>query len=195
MRQGIPIIFILFLTLTSCDCQYHLSGVVLDKLTKKPIQDIAIGKTDTTDLDNPFNRKTMTRKNGDYEIYGTAGRCNEITMFFTKDGYETRKITFQNNSTDTILLQPTPSQKNLVLLHLKITFYQKFLILKHMKQQEESMNKKESENQKRTLTLEERMKIRTYPSYFQDTLREIVENSTDSVEEAWEYLKDWESMM
>lgn len=81
------------------------------------------------------------------------------------------------------------------LLHLKITFYQKFLILKHMKQQEESMNKKESENQKRTLTLEERMKIRTYPSYFQGTLREIVENSTDSVEEAWEYLKDWESMM
>lgn len=195
MRQGIPIIFILFLTLTSCDCQYHLSGVVLDKLTKKPIQDIAIGKTDTTDLDNPFNRKTMTRENGDYEIYGTAGRCNEITMFFTKDGYETRKITFQNNSTDTILLQPTPSQKNLGLLQLKITFYQKFLILKHMKQQEESMNKKESENQKRTLTLEERMKIRTYPSYFQDTLREIVENSTDSVEEAWEYLKDWESMM
>lgn len=114
MRQGIPIIFILFLTLTSCDCQYHLSGVVLDKLTKKPIQDVAIGKTDTTDLDNPFNRKTMTRENGDYEIYGTAGRCNEITMFFTKDGYETRKITFQNNSTDTILLQPTPSQKNVM---------------------------------------------------------------------------------
>lgn len=91
-----------------------MSGVVLDKLTKKPIQDVAIGKTDTTDLDNPFNRKTMTRENGDYEIYGTAGRCNEITMFFTKDGYETRKITFQNNSTDTILLQPTPSQKNVM---------------------------------------------------------------------------------
>src|SRR5690554_5227583 len=195
MRQGIPIIFILFLTLTSCDCQYHLSGVVLDKLTKKPIRDVAIGKTDTTDLDNPFNRKTMTRENGDYEIYGTAGRCNEITMFFTKDGYETRKITFQNNSTDTILLQPTPSQKNLGLLHLKTAFYQKYLILKRMKQQEESMNKKKSENQRRILTHEENMKILTYPSYFQGKLREIVENSTDSVEEVWEYLKDWEVMM
>ena len=52
-----------------------------------------------------------------------------------------------------------------------------------------------SENQKRILTHEENMKIRTYPSYLQDTLYEIVESSTDSVEEAWEYLKEWEIMM
>ena len=63
-----------------------------------------------------------------------------------------------------------------------------------MKQQEESMNKKKSESQKRILTHEENMKIRTYPSYLQGSLQEIVENSTDSVEEAWEYLKDWEAM-
>jgi hypothetical protein len=110
MKRKFPIIFIL-LTLTACDCQYHLSGLVLDKLTKKPIQDVAIGKTDATDLDNPFNRKTMTSENGDYEIYGIAGRCNEITLFFTKAGYETKKITFQNNSTDTILLQATSEQQ------------------------------------------------------------------------------------
>ncbi len=114
MKQKFPIIFILFLTLTSCDCQYHLSGVVLDKLTKKPIEDVAIGKTDTTDLDNAFNRKTMTRENGDYEIYGIAGRCNEITMFFSKDGYETQKIIFLNNSNDTILLQPTAKQQTAI---------------------------------------------------------------------------------
>ncbi|WP_146104982.1 carboxypeptidase-like regulatory domain-containing protein [Nonlabens tegetincola] len=107
MRQKFLIIFILFLTLGSCDCQYHLSGVVLDKLTKKPIENVAIGKMDTSDLNNSFNRKTMTGENGDYEIYGFAGRCNEITMFFSKDGYETQKIIFPNNSTDTILLQPT----------------------------------------------------------------------------------------
>jgi hypothetical protein len=111
MRQKFPIIFILFLTLASCDCQYHLSGVVLDKLTKRPIENVAIGRTDTTDLDNPFNRKTMTQAKGNYEIYGIAGRCNEITMFFTKDGYETKKVTFHNNSADTILLQPTSKQQ------------------------------------------------------------------------------------
>jgi len=110
MKRKIPVVFILLLILASCDCQYHLSGVVLDKLTKKPIQDVAIGKTDTTDLENPFNRKVMTTENGTYEIYGVAGRCNEITMFFSKDGYETEKIIFPNNSTDTILLQPTTKQ-------------------------------------------------------------------------------------
>jgi hypothetical protein len=114
MKQRFLIIFILFLTLTSCDCQYHLSGVVLDKFTNKPIQDVAIGKTDTTDLQNPFNRKTMTTENGTYEIYGVAGRCNEITMFFSKDGYETQKLVFPNNSTDTILLQPTAKQQTTI---------------------------------------------------------------------------------
>ena len=107
MRQNFPIIFILFLTLISCDCQYHLSGVVLDKLTRKPIENVAIGKTDITDLDDPSNRKTMTRKNGEYEIYGVAGKCDEITMFFTRDGYQTEKVTFENNSNDTIFLKPT----------------------------------------------------------------------------------------
>lgn len=100
--------------MTACDCQYHLSGIILNKLTKEPIQDVAIGKTDTTDLDNPFNRKTMTSQSGVYEIYGIAGRCNEVTMFFSKDGYETQKVTFQNNSTDTILLQPTSKQQAIV---------------------------------------------------------------------------------
>jgi hypothetical protein len=114
MKQRFSIIFILFLTLTSCDCQYHLSGVVLDRLTKKPIENVAIGKTDTTNLDNPFNSKTMTQKNGDYEIFGIAGRCNEITMYFSKDGYETQKMIFPNNSTDTILLQPTAKQQTAI---------------------------------------------------------------------------------
>jgi len=107
----ITLTFILFLTLTSCDCQYHLSGIVLDNLTKKPIQDVAIGKTDTTDLNNPFNRKTMTMQNGDYEIYGIAGNCSEVKMFFSKAGYQTQKMTFQNNSIDTILLKSLVKKK------------------------------------------------------------------------------------
>jgi hypothetical protein len=56
----------------------------------------------------------MTTENGTYEIYGVAGRCNEITMFFSKDGYETQKLVFPNNSTDTILLQPTAKQQTTI---------------------------------------------------------------------------------
>ena len=106
MNQKLIIIFILFITLASCDCQYHLTGIVLDKQTNKPIKNVAIGKTDTTDLDNPFNSKTMTKINGYYTIYGVSGRCNDITMFFTKEGYETQTILFRNNSSDTIFLEP-----------------------------------------------------------------------------------------
>jgi hypothetical protein len=108
------IIFIFLLFLSSCDCHYHISGVVLDKFSKIPIQDVAIGKTDTTDLDNPFNSKTMTAENGSFEVNGIAGICNEITLFFTKDGYETQKIMFKNNSSDTILLQPIIKQKAVI---------------------------------------------------------------------------------
>ena len=105
MRRHFLLILAPLQIFSACDCQYHLSGVVLDKLTMKPIQGVTIGKTDTTDLDNPFNRKTTTAVNGSYEIYGVAGKCNKITMFFTKDGYKTKEISFSNNSADTILLQ------------------------------------------------------------------------------------------
>lgn len=93
----------------------------MDKLTKEPIENVAIGKTDTTALDNPFNRKTMSSKNGEYQIYGTAGRCNETTMYFTKDGYETQKINFQNNSSDTIYLKPI-SRKQTEMFDFKKDF-------------------------------------------------------------------------
>ncbi|MCX2745318.1 carboxypeptidase-like regulatory domain-containing protein [Mangrovivirga sp. M17] len=111
MKYTINLFFILCLTFSSCDCRYQLSGVVLDQRSGNPIESVAIGKTDTADLDNPFNRKTITTKNGSYEISGVAGSCNEITMYFTKTGYTTEKITLQNNSTDTIFLQPTSEQK------------------------------------------------------------------------------------
>ena len=77
----------------------------------KPIQNVAIGKTDSTELDNPINRKYLTRKMGDYDIYGVSGKCKEITLFLIKDGYETQKIIFRNHSTDTIFLQSVIKSK------------------------------------------------------------------------------------
>lgn len=95
----------LTLSLSSCDCHYHLSGTVLEKNTKEPISNVAIGKTDTTDLDNPFNRKTYTDYKGQFEISGVSGRCNEITMYFSASDYRTEKRTFDNGALDTIYLE------------------------------------------------------------------------------------------
>ncbi len=93
------------MTFTACDCQYHLSGVVLDKNTLKPIKDVKISNPHSS------SSKTLTKENGDYEIYGLSGRCDEITLLFMIDGYETQKITFSNNSTDTVLLGSTTAFK------------------------------------------------------------------------------------
>lgn len=101
------IILICFLTMFSaCDCVYKVSGIVLDKSTGKPIDSIAIGKTDTTDLDNPFNRKTYTDEKGEYDISGVSGKCDRVTLYFTNDNYLTQKITFKNGSHDSIYLEP-----------------------------------------------------------------------------------------
>lgn len=106
------LILILALTISSCDCYYHLSGVVVDKTTRKPISNVAIGKTDTTDLDNPFNRKTYTDNAGKFELSGVSGRCNKITMYFSAKDYQTQKITFRNGARDTIYLQRKATQSD-----------------------------------------------------------------------------------
>ena len=105
-NSNIILTFLLFL-FTACDCQYYVSGVVLDKQTHKPISNVAIGKTNDTDLDNPFNKKTITSEDGKYEIHGIAGKCNKVTMYFTKEGYQTTKVTFINNTNNnTTFLTP-----------------------------------------------------------------------------------------
>lgn len=106
MKFEIGALVFFLLILVGCDCQYHLRGVVLDRSTSQPIANVAIGKTDTVDLANPFNRKTLTKENGNYDIYGVAGKCNEVKMFFTKQGYETLALNFLNNTIETIYLDP-----------------------------------------------------------------------------------------
>jgi len=104
-KTGTLIICILTI-FSACDCVYEVSGIVIDKSTGKPIDSTAIGKTDTTDLDNPFNQKTHTNKNGEYNVSGIAGKCDQVTLYFTKDNYLTKKTSFKNGSRDTIYLEP-----------------------------------------------------------------------------------------
>lgn len=96
----------IMILIISCDCQIRVKGLVLNKETNRPISKIAIGKTDTTDLENPFNEKIYTDNEGQFEFMGIAGQCNDITLYFSGKGFETKKVTMINGSSDTIYLIP-----------------------------------------------------------------------------------------
>lgn len=98
-------IIITILIVYSCDCPVHVRGTVLDSETKLPIENVSIGKTDTTELDNPFNRKTHTDINGYFQFNGNAGKCDKVTLFFLVENYKTEKVELDNNSIDTILMK------------------------------------------------------------------------------------------
>lgn len=65
-------------TVLSCDCPIRISGKVIDNDSGLPLDSVAIGKTDTSDLDNPFNDKSYTDANGDFDFQGIAGKCNIV---------------------------------------------------------------------------------------------------------------------
>ncbi|UII30447.1 carboxypeptidase-like regulatory domain-containing protein [Fulvivirga ulvae] len=97
---------LVLLVLTGCDCQYEISGVVLDEVTNMPVPYVAIGRTDAGDADTPFNRKTFTEKQGEFVFNGVTGSCDEATLYFSHQDYITEKVTLPNSSTDTIYLRP-----------------------------------------------------------------------------------------
>ncbi|MBD3197360.1 MAG: hypothetical protein GF317_20055 [Candidatus Lokiarchaeota archaeon] len=107
------LLFMIGLLIISCDCQIRVDGIVLNQETGKPIPNIAIGKTDTTDLDNPFNEKIYTDKDGRYDFNGIAGKCDDITLYFSGYGFLTEKVKLENGSSDTIYLKP--DQNNIIL--------------------------------------------------------------------------------
>jgi len=103
----------IIILIISCDCQIRVKGLVLNKETNRPISNIAIGKTDTTDLENPFNEKIYTDNEGQFEFMGIAGQCNDITLYFSGKGFETKKVKMINGSSDTIYL--IPDQNKIIL--------------------------------------------------------------------------------
>ncbi|MBK6965919.1 MAG: carboxypeptidase regulatory-like domain-containing protein [Bacteroidales bacterium] len=102
-----PSIFLVaaLFTFLSCDCQIGISGKVIDYDSGLPLDSVAIGKTDTSDLENPFNEKVYTDANGDFDFHGIAGKCNVVLLYFSRDGYNTSAIEYENFSSDTIRLK------------------------------------------------------------------------------------------
>ncbi len=87
--------------LTSCgDCNQNVSGTVLDKDTKAPIDSVYVHK------DNKDYGEYTTDK-GDFEISAISGGvfgCPLMTVVLNKDGYETTAVTIDNAASKTIYL-------------------------------------------------------------------------------------------
>jgi len=64
-------------------------------------------------LENPFNEKIYTDNEGQFEFMGIAGQCNDITLYFSGKGFETKKVKMINGSSDTIYL--IPDQNKIIL--------------------------------------------------------------------------------
>src|ERR1700739_14628 len=76
--------------LIGCDAVQRVQGIVYDKQTGKPIDSVAIGKTEKEDLSNPFYRKHYSGSDGRFD-FNQGGGTSSVELYFTKKGYKTIK--------------------------------------------------------------------------------------------------------
>jgi hypothetical protein len=105
----------LFSMISSCDCVQSANGIVLDQRSLQPIPHVAIGKYEKEDSNNSFSRRSFADENGVFEIDEISGGpscgCPDMTLYFEKPGYKTRKLTFESMSEkDTIYLEKAPNR-------------------------------------------------------------------------------------
>jgi hypothetical protein len=97
--------------LSSCDCMQRASGVVLDNGTKQPLEKVSLGKFEKEDTSNSYTRRRYTNGKGHFEyssVGGAFGNCG-FDLYFSKEGYETLKVRFEQMSADdTIYLRKKP---------------------------------------------------------------------------------------
>jgi hypothetical protein len=81
---------LLILILISCDTGFNSKGIVIDKMTRLPIDSVTINikNLDSTYTDNTGKYKIDTL------IYGYAG---ELEVLLSKQGYKTKHINFTKN--------------------------------------------------------------------------------------------------
>lgn len=97
----------------ACDCPQQAKGIVLDKATHLPIQNVSIYKTEKIeDSSYAYNRYTNERGAFIYHsISGGACNCPDLILYFTKEGYKTEKVRFKSMSVDnTVYLERSIQQ-------------------------------------------------------------------------------------
>ena len=96
-----PLIFA-SVAMYSCDCVQNVTGTVLDKATKLPIDSVYTQKIDRN------HTHTYTDKNGFFELNDISGgfrKCPPMEVAITKPGYEIVSLEMENSRHDTIYLE------------------------------------------------------------------------------------------
>jgi len=98
--------------LTSCDCIQQATGVVLDRQTKAPVENVALGKYEKPDTNNSYSRRIYTDSKGQFDYRSTSGgfiKCPDLILYFDKQGYKIKKMTFKSfTQNDTVFLDKIP---------------------------------------------------------------------------------------
>lgn len=99
--QKIMSCFILALSLSCCDCILEGSGVILDAETDLPVDSVRIRRVSKLNTEMGFYSGEDGGFSAHY-ITGGLGRCPDLNLEISKEGYRNERIT--NPKNDTIYL-------------------------------------------------------------------------------------------
>jgi hypothetical protein len=107
LKKNINLNTILVVSITSiafysCDCNQNVSGTILDKTTKRPI-DSAYTQNANKNYDHNYSDK-----NGFFELNSISGGfrgCPPMNVAITKEGHEIVTIEIENGGHDTVYLE------------------------------------------------------------------------------------------
>ena len=94
---------LIILLLTSCDCWNTAEGIIVDSTTGQPMDSVVVKSYINKVRERSFNMEMITDSTGYfYGSTGNTGRCTDLIIEFSKEGYKTNY--FSNPSIDTIEL-------------------------------------------------------------------------------------------
>lgn len=86
--------------LVSCDCWTEGSGIVIDSITKIPLDSVVAKSYIKEVADKRYRSEMLTDSTGKFDgSTGNTGRCVDLVIELTKSGYYTRTITNPENDT------------------------------------------------------------------------------------------------
>lgn len=106
MRKPVFLLLLLLAGFSSCDCWIHGSGYVLDKQTKKPVQNVNVYYHKSND---PVRDSAPTDSAGKFGFtIISSGFCRcKVSLDVHKEGYADQQFNTKNAPHDTLFLEKT----------------------------------------------------------------------------------------